>query len=234
MRVCILIPAYNGSRTIGELVQNLFRYVGAVIVVDDGSYDDTYLKAKDAGAVVLKHNKNRGKGAALRTGFEYAAGEGYEAVITIDADGQHDWRDVPLFINEAENGNADIILGTRMGNCEGMPFIRLLTNVVTSRIVSFLSRQKITDSQMGYRLIRREVLENVNLITSNYDMESEILLKAARKGFRITEIPVRTIYGSQSSKINRLVDTFRFVKLIFKMAASWQLAVYGKKREKFY
>ncbi len=224
MKVCVLIPACNGGRTIGGLVKNLFRYIETVIVVDDGSCDDTYVKSKDAGAVVLRHDKNLGKGAALRTGFEYAVGEGYEGIITMDADGQHDWREVPLFISEAEKGDADVILGTRMANCKGMPLVRLFTNVVTSRIVSFLSRQKITDSQMGYRLIRREVLENINLVTANYDMETEILLKAAEKGFRITEISVRTIYGSQSSKINSIVDTFRFFRLIFKTAAGGLLA----------
>ena len=231
MKVCVLIPACNGGRTIGGLVQNLFRYIGSVIVVDDGSYDDTYVKAKDAGAVVLKHDKNRGKGAALRTGFKYAVGKGYDGIITMDADGQHDWREVPLFISEAEKGDADIILGTRMRDCEGMPFVRLLTNVVISRIVSFLTSQKITDSQMGYRLIRREVLENISLITSNYDMESEILLKAAEKGFRITEIPVKTIYGGQTSKINSIVDTFRFFKLILRTAAGGLLASCRKENE---
>lgn len=221
MKVCVLIPAFNEAKTVGKLVKELLSYVERVVVVDDGSTDDTSGQAEDAGAVVLRHDRNCGKGASLRTGFDYALRAGCEQIITIDADGQHDWREVPLFVREAERSGADIILGTRMGSREGMPFIRLATNVVTSLIVSILSRQKITDSQTGYRLIRREVLEKVDLATSNYETESEILIKAGRKGFKVSEIPVRTIYGGESSNINRFTDTLRFIRLVFRIAMSF-------------
>ena len=102
-----------------------------------------------------------------------------------------------------------------------MPFIRLATNVVTSLIVSILSRQKITDSQTGYRLIKRKVLEKVDLVTSNYETESEILIKAGRKGFKVSEVPIRTIYGGESSSINRFTDTLRFIKLVIRIAVSF-------------
>ena len=216
MKICIVIPAFNEAKAVAELVKKLLSHSDKVIVIDDGSSDGTSKLAQGAGAIVLRHEKNCGKGAALRTGFKYAVKSGCDGVITIDADGQHDWREVPLFISEAERSSADIILGTRMKSVGEMPFIRLLTNVVTSLIVSVFSRQRITDSQTGYRLIRREVLENVALVTSNYDMESEILIKAGRKGFKIAEIPIRTIYGVESSNINRLTDTLRFIRLVLK------------------
>ena len=216
MKVCIVIPAFNEAKAVTELIKKLLSHAEKVVVVDDGSGDDTSELAQGAGAIVLRHEKNCGKGAALRTGFEYAVKSGCDGVITIDADGQHDWREVPLFISKAESSGADIILGTRMGSVREMPFIRLLTNIVTSLIVSVLSRQRITDSQTGYRLIRREVLENVVLVTSNYDTESEILIRAGRKGFKIAEIPIRTIYGGETSNINRLTDTLRFFRLVLR------------------
>lgn len=221
MKVCVVIPAFNEGKTIGKLVRRLLSCADGVVVVDDGSTDDTSGQAEDAGAVVLKHDKNSGKGASLRTGFDYALRAGCEQIITIDADGQHDWREVPLFVSEAERSGADIVLGTRMGSREGMPFIRMATNVVTSLIVSILSRQKITDSQTGYRLMKREVLEKVDLVTSNYETESEILIKASRKGFKVSEVPIRTIYGGESSNINRLTDTLRFIRLVIRIAVSF-------------
>lgn len=211
-----MMPAFNESEAVGELVGKLHSYVEEVIVVDDGSTDDTYEKARDAGATVVRHSQKRGKGAALRTGFKHAVAAGCDGVITMDADGQHDYREIPLFINEAEKCGADIILGTRMGSVSGMPRIRLLTNIVTSFIVSILARQRVSDSQTGFRFIKRAVLENVRLTTTNYDMESEILIEASRKGFKITEIPVKTIYGDNASNINPFIDTLRFIRLVLK------------------
>ncbi len=215
-RICVVVPAFNESETVGKLTGKLLPYVEEVIVVDDGSTDHTSRKAEEAGATVLRHFRNRGKGAALRTGFNHAVKAGYDGVITIDADGQHDYREIPLFINEARKCGADIILGTRMGSVSRMPLIRLLTNIVTSFIVSILSHQRISDSQTGFRLIKREVLEKVNLKTRNYEAESEILIKAGRQGFKITEIPIKTIYGKQSSNINAFTDTLRFIRLVLK------------------
>ncbi len=223
MKVCVVIPALNEGKTIGKLVERLLSCADRVVVVDDGSTDDTSGQAEKAGAVVLRHDRNCGKGASLRTGFDYALRAGCEQIITMDADGQHDWEELPLFVSEAERSGADIILGTRMGSREGMPFIRLATNVVTSLIVSILSRQKITDSQTGYRLIKREVLEKVALVTSNYETESEILIKAGRKGFKVSEVPIRTIYSGEFSNINRFTDTLRFIKLVIRIAVSFRV-----------
>ena len=220
MRICVVIPALNEEGSIGQLVGNVLSYAGEVVVVDDGSTDDTCAIARDAGATVVRHPETLGKGAALRTGFDYVLKAGYDGVITMDADGQHDYRDVPVFISEAGRSDAGIILGTRMMSVAEMPLIRLLTNVVTSRIVSIISRQRVTDSQVGFRFIRREVLEAVNLTTANYETESEILIKASRKGFRISEIPVKTIYGKQSSNINAFIDTLRFIKLVLREGLS--------------
>ncbi len=225
MKICVLLPAYNESRAVFRLVRDIKGIVPDVIVVDDGSSDDTAGEAGRAGAVVLRNEKNMGKGASLRKGFEHVAGGDCDAVITMDADGQHDYREIPLFIDKMLETNADIVIGTRMGETADMPLIRLLTNRVTSLVVSLLCLCRITDSQSGYRLIKKRVLKEVSLETSNYDTESEILIKAARKGFSVKEVPVRTIYGGQESKIRPGKDTVRFIKLVFK-----SVFCYGKKR----
>ena len=216
MRVGVIIPAYNEEKTIGGLVGKVTRYVDKEVVVDDGSGDNTSEEAERAGAVVLTHKNNQGKGASLREGFQWALKENLEAVITMDADGQHNPDEIPLFLQKAEEREAGIIVGFRRMSLKNMPLVRLLTNKATSFIVSRLSGQEIPDSQCGYRLIKREVLRNVDLETSKYDTESEILLKASKKGFKVKGIPIKTIYSSIKSEINPFTDTLRFIRLIIR------------------
>ena len=216
MKIGVIIPAFNEAETIPHLIKHLLPLVNEVVVVDDGSTDNTAEEAKAKGAQVLRHPKRMGKGAALRTGFQYALNEGFHAVITMDADGQHDWREIPRFIQASREGEAGIIIGNRMGDVHNMPVVRLWTNRVTSWLISCLSHQRIEDSQSGYRLIMTKVLRDVKLVTSNFDTESEILVKASRQGYRMQSIPIRTIYLDESSKIKPLLDTFRFAKLVLK------------------
>ncbi len=216
-RIAVAIPAYNAGRTITELIQQVRECVDLkdVVVIDDGSQDETYGSAQQAGATVLKHEGNKGKGEALKTAFGYVLARDYSAVITMDADLQHAPDSIPDFIQEAQDFSG-ILIGTRERNLRIMPFARWLTNHLTSVIVSILSGATIRDSQSGYRLIPVEVLKEVQLKSSKYDLESEILIKAARKGFGIGEVPISTIYRDGKSFINPLVDTGRFIRLMWK------------------
>ncbi len=216
MDICILIPGYNEEKMIGQVVSKARKVISDVIVVDDGSIDNTYQIAKSAGAIVIRHEVNKGKGAALKTGFQYALEHNYQAVITMDSDGQHDVDDIPNFLNALNVRKADIIIGSRMKNISTMPAIRKVTNKLTSYISSLLMHQKVDDSQSGFRLITSDVLRSVKLESDRYDMESEILIKASRAGFRIISVPIKTIYGQEKSKINPLVDTYRFIRLVFR------------------
>jgi len=213
----VLIPAYNAGLTISELIKKTSKFVNKsdIVVVDDGSKDQTFAIAQKAGAVVLKHKRNKGKGEALKTGFRYALEQNYHALITMDADLQHDPESIPDFIRMADS-TSGIIIGTRKRNLEILPFARWLTNNLTSAIVSVLSGQSIRDSQSGYRLIWTHVLKDLKLESKKYDLESEILIKAKRKGFKISEIPIKTIYGGGKSFINPLIDTGRFIKLMWR------------------
>ena len=241
----VMVPAFNAGPTIAELLEKISKIVNRkdIIVIDDGSLDRTLEVSQSAGVEVLKHERNKGKGEALKTGFKYALEKNYDHVITIDADLQHDPESIPDFIHKIENtyplhlGEKDkvrgkqaesiklscvhpplesIIIGTRERNLKNMPFARWLINNLSSVIVSVLSGQSIRDSQSGYRLISTQVLKNVRLESKNYDLEPELLIKASRKGFKIDEVPIRTIYTGGKSFINPFVDTGRFIKLMWR------------------
>jgi glycosyltransferase involved in cell wall biosynthesis len=214
----VLIPAYNASLTILKLIEKISKFIDKndIIVVDDGSKDDTYAIAQKTGAVVLSHKENKGKGEALKTGFKYALEKNYGACFTIDADLQHDPSSIPDFIQKANKNFNGILIGTRDINLKIMPFARWLTNNLTSMILSILSGQTIRDSQSGYRLISTQVLKKVKLKAKKYDLESEILVKAGRMGFKIDAIPIGTIYHGGKSFINPFIDTGRFIKLMWR------------------
>jgi len=216
MNICLLIPAYNEARTIGQIVAKARKVMDSVVVVDDGSRDATAQIAHDAGALVIKHKVNSGKGAALRTGFQHVLDHGYDAVITMDSDGQHDVDDIPRFLKAFSNSLPGIILGSRMHDIYTMPAVRKCTNKFTSYVGSLLSHQKLEDSQSGFRLISADVLRTVKLETSGFEMESELLVKASKAGFRIISVPIKTIYGEEVSKINPVLDTYKFLRLLFR------------------
>ncbi len=210
----MLIPACNAQATIGPLISQLKGRDFGIVVVDDGSQDGTAEIAKSLGAKVIKHPKNLGKGKALRTGFNYALKSGYDGVITLDADGQHNPSFIPLFLAEANQ--ADLVIGSRMKDRRGMPWPRVLSNRLTSAVVSALTHTKVEDSQSGYRLIRREILQNIRLTTSHFQTESELLIKGAKAGFRIGQVPVSTLYQGKESLISPILDTLRFMALTFR------------------
>jgi len=214
-----VIPAFNAEKTLGEVIRGVCRFIPRenVIVVDDGSKDKTSIVAEEEGVPVLKHSENMGKGSALKTGFDYLLKSSkIVAIFTIDSDGQHDPAEIPSFIEVFETKGADIIIGNRMNEIKNMPAIRKFTNRTTSAIISRIAGCNISDSQSGYRLISRRVLEKIELVTGRYDTESEILIKAGREGAKIESVPIKTIYADEVSSINPLRDTIRFLSLVIR------------------
>jgi glycosyltransferase involved in cell wall biosynthesis len=216
MRISVLIPTYNEAREIARLINEIKSHNLDVLVVDDGSQDNTSQIATDCGARVLRNPNNSGKGASLTKGFRYCLDQNYDAVITMDGDGQHLPEDLPSFIALAQKPENQILIGNRMQRTRAMPWVRIATNKFMSWMLSVLTKQKIPDSQCGFRLIKREALERMSLITSKYEIESEMLIKGARLGYRIESVPIRTVYLNEKSRINPFVDTLRFVRLVFK------------------
>ncbi len=218
MKTLVVIPSKDVEPTIGDVVKRVLALPLDldVLVVNDGSTDGTSRVAREAGATVVDHPENRGKGAALRTGFEYAVDRGYDAAVTMDGDGQHDPSAIPGFLEALERTGADIVVGTRMHAVGEMPRIRIWTNRTTSRVVSRLAGQAIPDSQSGFRILRVRVLKDIvgSLVTSRYDTESEILIRAARRGYRVAATTIESIYTGAVSHINPVVDTLRFLRLV--------------------
>ena len=212
----VLIPAYNEARAIGSIIRDLKGKKLSVCVIDDGSTDGTASIAGREGAFVIRHEKNRGKGASLRDGFRYVLKEGFSMVLLMDGDGQHKTGDADNFFKKMDETGSDIVIGNRMSDASMMPVTRRVTNKFMSYMISGMCGRRIPDTQCGFKLIKRGVLEAVNLKSSNYEIESELILKAAKKGFKIEWVPIKTVYEDEKSRINPVVDTVRFIIFIIK------------------
>ena len=210
----VIIPAYNEEKNIARLVAEVRALGFPVLVVDDGSKDATVSKAQEAGAEVLMTSVNKGKGAAMRRGFEWFIGKNFLVNVVMDSDGQHDPKELELFLKALNDDGAHVIIGNRLHDPKGMPWIRRATNRFMSRIISSVANQRVPDSQCGYRALRREVLQEIILKTSRFEIESEIILEAAQHGFKISSIPIQCVYRDEKSRINPFRDTLRFFSFI--------------------
>ncbi len=189
MKLCAVIPAYNEERTVAEAVRKCLEHVDEVIVVDDGSTDATAEEAERAGAVVYRHEHNVGEGGATRTGIKAALERGADAIVTVDADGQHAPEEMLRLLKPVIEGRADIVFGTRMHNFTG-PRSKWLGNL----LLTWLTSRRVSDSQCGYRAMSRRAALAIDIESNRYEVASEIVLKAVELGLRIEEVPVRCIY----------------------------------------
>ena len=212
MNIAVVIPAHNEAASIGPLTASVRALGHDVIVIDDGSLDNTAGLAAAEGAVVIGTGKRGGKGNALRTGFNHALKYGYQAVIAMDGDGQHDPSDIRSFVACSQKTGAQVVNGNRMHAPKGMPLLRLATNAFMSSIISLMCGQRIKDTQCGFRLIAADVLKNVKLECSDFEIETELLVKASRKGFKIASVNIQSIYRNEVSKIRPVRDTLRFIR----------------------
>lgn len=209
--IVAVIPAFQCCPTIGEVVEATRRFIDRVVVVDDGSSDGSGEAARAAGAEVYRIENNSGKGVALRHGWERVLpAEGVEALALIDGDGQHDPLDLPTFFKAWDEGNVDLLVGARLKNRTDIPVHRYWTNIIGSKLLTWVSGVDLEDSQSGYRLISVDLLNRIGLRSKGYAIESEMLLKSAKRGARIAHVPIRTIYHDRvPSHFRPLVDTTR-------------------------
>jgi glycosyltransferase involved in cell wall biosynthesis len=214
--LCAVIPCFNVEQTILEVIHKTCQFIelSHLIVVDDGSFDQTATIARKTGSIVLQNGVNHGKGYSLKKGFQYAIKNRFEAIVTLDGDLQHDPLEIPNFIEHYKKTNADLILGDRTYDFSSMPLDRQFSNKMTSLLISLLTGQRVKDSQTGYRLIRTEILKSIQLISNRYETESELLLKALLNGYKIAHVPIKTIYNNRPSHIHRFIDTLRFLKIV--------------------
>lgn len=223
--VACVIPALDAEHTVGSIARAVRELVPhAVLVgVDDGSTDRTRAVLAIECDHVIGFDSNRGKGAALRAGFEVASSLGAAAVLTIDADGQHDPAFAPDLLRALDS--ADIVVGTRQRPRTGMPLHRRVSNALSSAVISRCAGCSLPDAQCGYRAIRRAVLDAVHAEGERYEFETDFLIRAARTGFRIAGVPIPTIYGAPSH-FREIRDATRVVGTIWRHAP-WRLTRAG-------
>jgi len=225
----VLIPAYNEGKRIVQVIEGIKRYLPGteVLVIDDGSRDDTRLMARSTGANVISHPFNLGYGAALQTGYQYALIKGYDEIVQIDGDGQHDPSFIPDLLNVIRKGEADIAIGSRfLDSQEGtsdLPlyqasFVRRLGMKFFGRIASLVIHQKVTDPTSGYQAMNRKVIEWVSSDKFPYDYpDADVIIMLHRAGFRIKEVPVRMF---QSEEKKSMHSGLKPIYYVFKMILS--------------
>ncbi len=222
MKVIAIIPAYNEEKVIGEVVERTRGFVDEVIVVNDGSRDRSAEIARARGARVLSHSVNRGLGAAIGTGFAAALAHGADVAITLDADGQHDPSEIPLFVKAIENG-ADVVIGSRMlTRLAGMPFHRKLATFAGNIVTFALFGALVTDSQSGYRGFTRAAMQAIDIKTNRMEVSSEIIHEAHAKKLKLVEVPIKAIYTdySLSKGQNFFVGIKTLIKLVLRRIAN--------------
>ncbi|MDX9786160.1 MAG: glycosyltransferase family 2 protein [Desulfobacterales bacterium] len=204
--ICVIIPAYNAAATVGQVVRGALKHVSCVLVADDGSVDDTGRIALKAGATVITINKNQGKGHALKQLFHLAIEKGFDAAISLDADGQHDPKAIPLFLNAHQAHPEDLILGSRMMEKNKIPGGRYNSMHIARFFVSLAANQYIEDTQCGYRLYPLGLIKKLTLTAERYTTETEILIKAGDTGTLIRQVPIRAIYENNVSHFRPVID----------------------------
>jgi glycosyltransferase involved in cell wall biosynthesis len=221
--IVTIIPALNAERTLQRVVEEARKQIEPVVVIDDGSSDRTGDVARAAGAIVLRHDANRGKGGALKTGFAWALENGYDGVVTLDADGQHLPSEIPKFLREREKGEADLIIGGRAHLFGEMLPRRRNANRFSAWCIAKCSGVPITDSQSGFRFYSAKLIRAFRLRTDGFDLESEVIVRAGRRGFRIVTIPIELgfVDGLSTSHYKPLKDTLRIAWTVTRARLFW-------------
>jgi glycosyltransferase involved in cell wall biosynthesis len=216
----VLIPAYNAEKTISQLLTQLAdldQPPDNIIVVDDGSKDQTARICEEHNVRIIRNFENRGKGDVLKVGIRAFLNDSQsDYLLCMDADLQHPVSSIPDFLETATKEDSKFVLGARKDRLKSMPGHRVLSNVLTSQIISWLSGQSIQDSQCGFRLIHKDVLRKVELTERGYQLESEMIIESAKEGFDIDLVSIPTIYNNEKSYIANVSDTYRFTRLIFR------------------
>jgi glycosyltransferase involved in cell wall biosynthesis len=215
----IAIPAYNEEPFIKDVLLDIFSLVDIkhVLVVDDGSLDDTSRVASDLDVRVLTHQENRGKGEAILTALRYAGEAGYKWILTLDGDGQHRPSCIGDFLRTIESDRYDVILGNRVDRSGAMPLHRMLSNGITSIIVSLCAgNRRIHDSQCGFRAWRVDCVDPADYRSAGFQFETEMLLRLGKADYRFGEVAISTHYGREDSSMDLFRDTVRFIVLVLK------------------
>ncbi len=213
-KVCAVIPFYNEEKTIKEIIEKTLDFADIIICIDDGSDDNSYnLVPLSERIIVLKNDFNMGKGYSLKRGLKKSIELNSDFTLTLDADFQHQPELIPLFIEKLNT--FDIVIGNRMEDIRNMPLQRILSNKITSKLLSIKTKTKILDSQCGFRGFRTSILNLILPTFDGYEAESEMIIKAAKHKLKIGFVSIPAIYGNEESKMRPVQAIKGFIKVMF-------------------
>lgn len=222
--VVAVIPAYNAAKTVGQVVKRSKKFVDRVVVVDDGSRDETARVAKSAGALVVRLERNSGKASAIRRGVAEALKTKVDTLVLLDADLQHLPEEIPRLVRPVALGKCDICIGSRfLGNHRAMPIHRRLTNRATTSVTNAFTGHQLTDVQCGFRALGRRAISSLDFEGDRYTIEPNMVLEAREKGLRICEVPIKTVYEDSVSYIRSGRHTLALAKMFAKKLLKWKL-----------
>ena len=213
LKTCIIVPVYNNVGTINGVVQRILRFCQDVIVVDDGSTDGSSDSLEDLGAVVVRYEKNRGKGYALKTGFKEAKARGFERAITIDADGQHFPEDIPAFAAEVKKHPDAMLVGSRNLRMENMPGGNTFANKFSNFWFRLQTGVNLPDTQSGFRLYQLTRIGKLHLLTSRYEAELELLVFQCWKGVQMRPVGIRVYYPPEGERVTHFRPFWDFFRI---------------------
>lgn len=221
VRVLAVIPAYNEENQVGKVVRQVRAHHLPVLVVDDGSTDNTAVRAEAAGAYIVHLAGNQGKGTALATGFRWALAHGYDALLTLDADGQHDPAEIPLFLQAYADNNHDLLIGAR--NFDDMPWTRYTMNMLGRWTFTWVMGEPMLDNQSGYRLISdRLAAASLESEENGYEFEVDMIVICLQKGYTLGWVPIQTIYNGERSHINHVQHVYNYLRLLWRVRQQLQ------------
>ena len=218
--VAAVIPAYFEEKHVADVVRRALEQLDNVLVVDDGSTDSTAAAARNAGAQVIVHPTNVGKGETIKTGLRHWFERDFTYVVILDGDGQHLPEEIERFLATASETRAELLVGTRMSDVRDMPLVRRWVNRYMSNRISRVCGQSIPDTQCGFRMLHRNLIPELLKGSGRFDYETEMLILASRKGCRIESVPITTVYSDEVSSIHPVRDTIRFFKLMHRYEKS--------------
>ena len=221
MSILVCIPAFNEEHFIGKLIKNCLKYADQVVVCDDGSVDKTYEVADAAGANVIRHEKNCGKGEAFQSLFQFARHSNVDVIVTIDGDGQFLPEEIPKLVKKIESNEADIVIGYRFDNAEEMPNYRKFGNKMLDKMTNMATELSVRDTQSGFRAYSKNIIKLIEFKKKGFGVDTEILINAAKNGARISEEKVSVIYhtGSQTSTKNPISHSGEVITSLLEIIA---------------
>jgi len=218
VRVAAVIPAYNVENTIAKVVSQTKKFVDEVIAINDGSKDGTFKILRKLGVTVINHPKNKGLGCALRDGFKEALKKGFDIIVTLDSDGQHNPEDIERLVTRLKKNQADVVIGSRLldqKEWSNFPKTRLYGNRLMTLFTNLICHKKVTtDSQGGYRAFKREALKKLELKAERMEISSEIIFEVAKNNLRLKEIPIKATYDREISNVKAFRDIYRILKVL--------------------